>query len=366
MRRFLVTLLILSAVISGRGENMELRSGLILTNAEVLFNNPNDLFVSYSVHGKRVSRNVPLAEVPPDLQAKYGYSEAAAEKFKAEQAQREAEHNQRRAEAERQQRKSAPPPVPGKRPKESAVTHQPPDNVQSQDWQVVESVHFFIYHKDSAQFAGKVSTYLEEIFVKMMKRMDVIKGLDVTWTGVNRIKIYVYNSQREMVDERQLPEWAGGAASYHTKTIYMVNREEVLKDVVSHELGHQVFFDLMEGKPLPAWIAEGVAQWLEPEESRKANQKRLAAMKQKGILFSLKDLTSTTDTKPIRGEKIEIFYCQSMSLVSLLIDTSGFEIFKLFCIQLRNGSSFENAFNVLYSPKFATIDDLEKAWKASL
>lgn len=366
------------------GANLELWDGSVITNAQVLFQNPKDIFVSYRNHGVLVTKNIPLSDLSKTLQRKYGYDEKVASDFIDEQNRKISEHEQLRAKSEKAQREQDRLLKAKERQVEqnavvSSKTNVPTSSVsaatsRTQEWQVLKSTHSRIYYKDSKEFVEKVSKCVEDRFEDILKRVDSIKGLDLAWSMDNSIKIYVYSSQKEMTTEHKLNEWASGVANFQTKTICMLNTEDALKNTLAHELGHQVFFDMMGGRNVPDWLSEGVAQWLESDESRAANQKRLIKYKKDGSLFSLNYLV-TVNESDLDAEKASIFYCQSMSLVGYMINVNppdfthgpayGFSIFKLFCDQIQNRVSLQNALLAFYANKFTSVKELENAWFGS-
>ncbi|OGV62377.1 MAG: hypothetical protein A2283_17760 [Lentisphaerae bacterium RIFOXYA12_FULL_48_11] len=237
---------------------------------------------------------------------------------------------------------------------------------RSQEWQELHLDHFRIFHKGCSELADKTGKYLEDRFKAMTKKLDIVTGLDLLWYGQNSVKLYIYPSQQELVEELKLPKWAAGCANYETRTIYSIEDEDDIKRIVTHELGHLLFADMINKKFIIGWIDEGMARWLEPEEGRAARKQSLAAAKQKNSLLSLNELTSMRNYQALSSTKAQFFYAQSERLIDVLMQASDFVTFQGFCIHIQNGSDFATAFAIFYSPKFRTLEGLNQAWLDSM
>lgn len=347
-------------------EDITTADGHVFANVTVVSSTPGEMIIQFKIDGRTIIKSIPLAALSPELRAKYGYDPKKAQDFKDEQARREAEANRRWAEAEKKwqdelkaaqhREATAPSEPPGKDTKTGG---------KPVPWQSIPSEHFFVYHQDSTEFAGKVSKHMEDTYEGLRKRLNFTKYVDF-WLWDNRVKVYIYGSQKEMVKQRGLPEWATGAANRNKKEIYLINNENALKTTATHELGHQVFFDLTGKWNAPMWISEGMSEWLEGDETTAIATKKCQKMKKDNLLFSLKDLISMNSYKAIPQGRVNAFYCQSVSVVGYLINVSGIDTFKTFCTQLRGGMPLDNAIVQLYHPKLQTLNDLEQAWKTSL
>jgi hypothetical protein len=348
--------------IHGSAESLTNENGVVYENVTVVSVTPKDLLITYSSGGRRYAISIPLKSLPQEVQQRYGYDPGKEDTYKAEMARKDA------ANAEALNRLTQIQTNAQKRQRPAAAQDQeitPPSAARTNDWQVKKSDHFRVYYKDSEEFAGKADSYLEGILGGMLKRVDCIKGLDLMWSGDNGIRVRIYSSQQELTTTHKLPDWAVGCADYPTKEICIMDTEAALKSVAAHELGHQVFYDLMDKSQMPDWISEGVAQWLEPDDSRSAKRKSVVKMKRDNSLFSLSELITTKD-KGLNGSKAQIFYCESLSVVGFLIDVDGFANFKHFCKQIQNGATVNAAILLFYGSKFHDINQLEDAWKASL
>lgn len=340
--------------------------GRVYEDVTILKATPTHLMFTYREKGKTAGAVLKFEDLPEALQQQYGFSPDKAEAYRALQEQRDAETRKRLAtRAPEVPPLSVVQPAPTNPAPSAAVRPRPRTPAAPRDWQVRKSAHALVHYRDASAFSEKAGRYVEERFNEILKRLDVIKGLDLTWSMENAVKLYVYDSRDDMVEECRLPAWAGGAANYPGRSIYMPSEEEALKNVVSHELGHLVFYNLMGDRPLPRWIAEGVAQWLEPEDARIALRKQMSQLKQGRSVPPLDSLLSA-DGRSLTGAEAAVFYAGSFSLVGFLIDVHGFDVFKLFCHQVQNGMKTDDALQTLYGREFRDLAALEKAWQASL
>jgi hypothetical protein len=249
---------------------------------------------------------------------------------------------------------------------EKASTAAKPVAARPKDWQELQFDHFRVYHKGCPELADKTGKYLESRFKAMTKQLDIVTGLDLLWYGPNSIKVYIYPTREELIEDRHLPRWAAGAADYPNRAIYSMENEDDIKRIVSHELGHHLFRDIINNRPIIGWVSEGMARWLEPEEYRSARKESLAAAKQNNKLISLNDLTSIRHYQALDGEKAGLFYAQSERLVDVLMRAYDLSVFRNFCVHLQGGSDFTTSFNLYYSPKFQSLEGLNKAWLDSM
>jgi hypothetical protein len=361
------------------GENIEYIDGSVLTNAQVILQNPSELFVSYQEQGKVITRNIPFSALSERMRQKYKYNSKESADYKTKQTLREENYNKVQAEETLRRTKESIQKVkqgnkqtplvsmnskPKSVPRENLNVIDP--LVRSEHWQEIQFDHFRVYHKGNTIIANKSGDYLENKFKDMMKRLNISIGLDIVWYGPNCVKFYIYPSQKELVADKNLPKWAAGYADYQNKTIYSIEDEDDIKGIVSHELGHILFFELMDKKPTIGWLDEGMAMWLESEESRDARQKALSSAKKTNSLMSLEELTSIHNYQSLNSSKANLFYGQSQILVDILIKAYDFTVFRSFCIQIQNKSDFTTAFNIFYSPKFGSLDGLKKAWLDSI
>ena len=128
--------------------------------------------------------------------------------------------------------------------------------------------------------------------------------------------------------------------------------------LIVHESTHLLLAQAMSGRtePLPAWLEEGLASYLEPD-SRSYNGRSLS-----GRTSPLRFMDSVSGTPT----EITNFYRKSESVVAFLVEESaeedGLAVFQDFLIALQSDSSIERALAGTYG---FGIEALDRRWAAS-
>jgi hypothetical protein len=108
---------------------------------------------------------------------------------------------------------------------------------------------------------------------------------------------------------------------------------------------------------LPAWLDEGTAVYAQgdPEGFRGAVESAI----DRGNVLSVRSITS------YQGDpnKVNLFYGQSWSLVSFLIDTYGGEQFAQLFAEIKRGNTTDTALETVFG---FDQDGLENEWRASV
>ena len=128
--------------------------------------------------------------------------------------------------------------------------------------------------------------------------------------------------------------------------------------LIVHESTHLLLAQAMSGRtePLPAWLGEGLASYLEPD-SQHYDGRSLS-----GRTPPLRSMDSVSGT-PL---EIANFYRKSESVVAFMVEESvegdGLAVFQDFLMALRSNSSVEKALAGAYG---FGLDDLDRRWAAS-
>ncbi|HOW42504.1 MAG TPA: hypothetical protein P5110_03085 [Candidatus Omnitrophota bacterium] len=263
---------------------------------------------------------------------------------------------------------------------------------RAEDWQEIKGEHFIVrYLKADASnaegFAQDVAGKAETYYRRIAEDLGYPRYSEF-WTWDNRVKIYLYPDQASYVRSGNHPQWSAGMADYEKKQIISFSGSTRFSEhVLPHEIAHLIFRDFVgfTGE-IPLWLDEGVAQW--EEESLRPDIKRVSKlMFEKDSLLTLDDMM-TLDVRTINpgsvyqrptvtrsGQKAVIvlsgdalvnhFYVEASSLVGFFIERFGSLEFAKFCRQLRDGNSFEQAVQAVYSG-LRSLADVEKEWKRYL
>ena len=130
-------------------------------------------------------------------------------------------------------------------------------------------------------------------------------------------------------------------------------------DTLRHELTHVVTAVAGEGPfgNLPAWLNEGTAVYSQASLGGYGGAIDRAA--DRGNLFSIRSISSYQGDPNL----VNLFYGQSWSLVSYLVDTYGSERFAQLFAEIKGGKGTDQALMAVYG---IDQDGLEDEWRASL
>lgn len=129
-------------------------------------------------------------------------------------------------------------------------------------------------------------------------------------------------------------------------------------ETLRHELAHIVTAQAGESAlgTLPAWLDEGTAVYAQDNPGGFGSAIQQAV--QRGQVLSVRSITSY----PGDPAKVELFYGQSWSLVSYLVDTYGREQFAQLFAEIRSGKRIDSALEAVYG---FDQDGLEDEWRAA-
>jgi len=231
-------------------------------------------------------------------------------------------------------------------------------NVKEEIWYVKKSPHFSLYFKENIP-AVKIDRYLktaEGYYDSICKKLHFKKFN--FWTWQDRCKIYVYIFRKDYTDNTSRPEWSRASANFKERRIDAFLSDKGFETtLIPHEMGHLIFREFTGGKtPLPLWLEEGVACFVEEEQCSRLNfAKKLVKSSIYIPMKKLAGLDSDTIVVP------ELFYAQSASIVNYLI--TGFDEYKFLqlCQALKDRKGWWRSLQQIYG--FDDFDDFELKWK---
>jgi len=244
-----------------------------------------------------------------------------------------------------------------------------PLEVSSDDWQKEMGKHFVIYYSDikDVSWAKKVLREAEGYYNKIAQHIGYSRYQNY-WTWDERVKIVIYDDQKDFVQKTGLPDWSTGAAIrdlevFRSRGIVTFKQEEGLfEGVLPHEITHLILRDFIGfDRNIPIWFDEGVAQIQEKYKRERANQVMKGLVRNEQhipleIFFRL-------DTRVMTDQLyISVFYAQSISLIDYLIKNYGSRRFGELCSQMRDGLNFEESLGKSYTNIINSSQELEKKW----
>lgn len=224
------------------------------------------------------------------------------------------------------------------------------------DWSSLEAGGVTVYY-----YAGSAddAQAMLDTAAETLSSMSELLGTTVSFP----VKIWLYDSVADM-----RPALARRSETFEESVItagVRVASDTVLVlgtasfDTLRHELTHIVTAVAGEGAfgDLPAWLDEGTAVYAQrdPEGFREAIERAV----ERGNVLSIHSITSQQGD-PAR---VSLFYGQSWSLVSYLIDTYGQEKFAQLFAGIKSGKTTDEAMLAAYG---FDQDGLEDEWRASL
>lgn len=224
------------------------------------------------------------------------------------------------------------------------------------EWSTLEAdgviVHYYSGSEEDAQAMLDVAG---EAIAQMSGLLDVTVEFPV--------QVRVYDSSDDM--RPALQRRSEAYESQVTTAGVRVSSDTVLVlgnvsfSTLRHELAHVVTGVAGEGPfgDLPAWLDEGTAVYAQgdAEAFRDAVERAI----DRGNVFSVRSITSY----PGDPSKVNLFYGQSWSLVSFLIDTYGEERFARVFAEIKSGKTTDAALETVYGFDQNGLDD---EWRASV
>ena len=236
------------------------------------------------------------------------------------------------------------------------------ESVAAPAWKEEKGEHFIVFYMNESAKPKEVLRKAEFYYNRIADDLGYARHSNF-WSWDKRVKIFIYADGASYRASTGQPDWSHGMASYYDKEIHSIEgTADFLDSVLPHEITHLIFRDFVGFKgEIPLWLDEGVAQWEEDQKRAEA----LAMMPQivlGGYGMTVKRLMQTD----IRGEKdpvrVAAFYTQAISLVDYLVRTHGTASFTVFCRELRDGKSLEEALRGAYPGTLSNLDDLETKW----
>jgi hypothetical protein len=192
--------------------------------------------------------------------------------------------------------------------------------------------------------------------------LDEISRLLQTSIGFP-VKIFYYASAEEMQsaiisDDRQGVVTLGEVVYSDTA---MVSADSAPEEIARHEIAHVVVRQAVRGPfGVPDWLNEGTAVFAQTrplDGQRRALEQAI----QSGQVLSVRSLSSASSGS--FGSRVFLFYGQSWSLVTFLVDTYGEEQFAQLFRAFKEGTSTGEALEQVYG---FNQDGLENAWRESV
>ena len=154
-----------------------------------------------------------------------------------------------------------------------------------------------------------------------------------------------------------VPDWVSGVYDGKIRVALRPNAAEpgVLSGVLAHELAHALMRQL-SGDRAPAWLHEGLAQWL---EGRRLTRSELRRETGKQAARSIEDLEGNLP-RPMDRVQARALYAQSLSLIEYVAQARGEGALACLVSRLSDGEPLADA---LRAETGWTSAQLYSGWK---
>lgn len=227
-------------------------------------------------------------------------------------------------------------------------------------WQVIQSKHFRVFHKQNGELAQRVAQIAEATRAAMYR-----KWFDTDGDGWElRCELVLHPTSAGYTSMTGVPGSSPGHARIEAdRSGRIVARRMDLRldipamteTVLPHETTHVVLAGNFGGKNVPRWVDEGIAVLSEPNERIEQHRRNLHKHYKDGLTFKLKELMELPDYP--NPSRIGAFYAQSVVLVEFMTQQRGPKAFTEFVKDgMRYG--YDTALQRHYQMSFAQLEQL--------
>jgi tetratricopeptide (TPR) repeat protein len=193
-------------------------------------------------------------------------------------------------------------------------------------WQVAETKHFRIFHRQDNEKAERLAMIAEETRATMYRKW--FDADEVEWQP--QCEVILHPSGTSYTQMTGVPANSPGHSRVESDPSGRIisRRVDVRLDIATmadavlpHEATHVVLAGMFGNAPVPRWADEGIAVLSEPDEKIDLHRRNLLKHHKDGLLFGLKELMELKDYPHPR--QIGAFYAQSVVLVEFLVQKGG-------------------------------------------
>jgi hypothetical protein len=185
--------------------------------------------------------------------------------------------------------------------------------------------------------------------------------------AARRIEVILTGSDDEFrsLQPRPPPLWADATAWPRRSWIFLrTNRvrggtARPDTQVFDHEITHILLGQSFGNRTPPAWLQEGLSQWIAGEYTPETTRQIAAGLLGKG-LHSLESLQTGFPNDPVQAR---LAYAQSADLIAWIAAEHGEEAIRTLVISMAGGSPFEASIKRATGKRMSAID---RAWRSRL
>ncbi len=226
--------------------------------------------------------------------------------------------------------------------------------------QTETSQHFIL----SAEAGGAAGKGAAEILEELEQVYSEV-GYKLNYSAQNKITVVFY-PMGEFHEHWRLPYRVNGyydgklRIPYGGKTVSM----DTLKPMIRHELTH-AFISAMAGhRPIPQWMNEGIAQWVEGREIDVKSKDAMVMYQLTGRVPDIAHLDGIflSQRNPYNNTEMTLAYMKSLSLVQYLIQERGVWSLVQYIQDGDSALSPEERFKKYFLASSAEIEERWKRW----
>ncbi|MCJ7492028.1 MAG: peptidase MA family metallohydrolase [Dehalococcoidia bacterium] len=228
------------------------------------------------------------------------------------------------------------------------------------DWKSMTegNLTVFYYAGDESDVRSLLQTGIEGL-----QRMEQLLNTQVGFP----VKVFLYDSAEDMrpaaMSSSESPERGVitlGEVFFSDTAV--VAHDVRPQDIMRHELAHIVVRQAVKGPfgNLPAWLDEGTAMYAQSDLLSNEERALESAIESDEVL-SLRAMSSASLAHT--SVNVSLFYGQSWSVISFLVDQYGTERFADLFATFKAGSTVDKALEQVYGFE---QDGLENAWRESV
>lgn len=220
-------------------------------------------------------------------------------------------------------------------------------------WQTMEGAYLRLHHDPADR---GVALLLARHAARSLP--DFADRLGVPTGGVIDVYLARTQDQFEELQPGAPPHWADGTAWPLRGLIFLRSPElrpgtdEPLTTVLDHELVHVLMGRAFQGRPVPRWLQEGVAQ-VYARQYTAATTETLAAGLLGRDLMTLEDLATGFPADPARAR---LAYAQSADLVAWMQNEHGPQAIPTLVRELAQGAGFGAAVKAATGQRLSQVD----------
>ncbi|MBF0570110.1 MAG: hypothetical protein HQL18_04995 [Candidatus Omnitrophica bacterium] len=234
----------------------------------------------------------------------------------------------------------------------------------------VKGNHFVMQYTvpDEKAVAEEILSKAEDCYERITRDIGFTKYADF-WTWDKRVKIILFPDQISYARFTGQPKWSKGYASRDSRlfrdrvVVTYDGQSEIFSAILPHEIAHLVFWDLLAQRyaATPEWFEEGIAQ-LEEQDKREMVREAMRPVAQAGKHIPFNVLRNLKPSEMQDETQVSLFYAQSLSMVTFLIEKYGQDAFYRLSKELRDGRDFESALMSVYGGIFSSMSGMESRW----